>query len=86
MSEVCEKNYNITYGNDNDRMKENFIPTTNVVQNETSMGKMAVIDSMEEPGSSVQGNDNNPGPLLLCLPVSTEEEEKMDSDSISDIA
>lgn len=71
-------------------MKENFIPTGSAVQNETIMWKIGntsnVNDSVKEREYSVEGNENNPGPLLFCLPVSTEEEESMNSDSISDIS
>ena len=90
MSEVCEKESDNTYSNETDRMKDNFIRTGITVQNETTMGNIGntntVNDSVKVREYAVEGNDNIPEALLLCLPVSTEEGEKMNSNSISDIA
>ena len=90
MSALCQKECTFTYANEKEESKDISNPTRGTVQDEGTIGKSVnttkICEYTTERGSSVQNSFNNAKQLLLCLPVSTEEEETNDGNSIIDIA
>ena len=90
MSALCENECTITNANEKEGNKAFPSPTGATVHQERTMGKNVNTTSInnykKERASSVQNSLDNANQLLLCLPVSTEEEDPNDGNSIIDIA